>query len=176
MMIHSSVNRPLMAIMLAGFVSICAAAFQVYAEDYSKFVYDTDEVVHYRFPTHSCDLILDRSKAATSEVFIVILEPGEAPPLHKHDNTEQIFYILEGTGVLTIGKNGTTFPVKPKDLVRIPPKFYHKIEATGGKRVLYLAVDCFMKGRPTVEPTWDAHIRTFCKEQNWDYNAVVGKK
>ena len=176
MMIHWSTNCFLSLVVLAGFALLCAASSLVASDDQSKFVYDTSEGVHYRFPTHACDLILDRSEAATSEAFIVILEPGEAPPLHKHDDTEQIFYILEGTGVLTIGKNGKNFPVKPKDLVRIPPKVYHKIKATGDQRVLYLAVDCFMGNHSTAEPTWDAHIRALCKEQGWDFNEVVDQR
>ena len=172
------VYRHLFLSAIALSVSIFAFITTASAEDktFSKFVYDSNTVIHYRFPTHSNDLVIDRSEAATSEVFIVVLEPGEAPPLHKHDDTEQIFYLLEGTGVLTIGETGKTFPVRPGDVVRVPPTVFHKIEATGGKRVRYLAVDCFMGGRPQAEPTWDAHVRVLCEEQGWDYNQVVGKK
>ena len=45
------------------------------------YVFHTNETVRYRFPTHTNDLIMDRSQAETSEAFLVILEPGEAPPL-----------------------------------------------------------------------------------------------
>ena len=49
-----------------------------------KYVFPTDKTVHYPFPTRANDLIVDRSEAAASEAFLVILEPGEAPPLHAH--------------------------------------------------------------------------------------------
>jgi hypothetical protein len=39
----------------------------------SKYVFPTTETVHYRFPTHTNDLIMDRSQAATSEAFLVYL-------------------------------------------------------------------------------------------------------
>ena len=65
--------------------------------------YVFNEPLRYRFPTHVNDLVMDRVEAETSEVFIVVLEPGEAPPLHVHDDTEQIFYIMEGRGLLQIG-------------------------------------------------------------------------
>ena len=62
----------------------------------TQYVFDTRQVVRYRFPTHTNDLIMDRRDAAASEAFFVVLEPGEAPPLHVHEGVEQVFYILEG--------------------------------------------------------------------------------
>jgi len=67
-----------------------------------RYVFSTTDTIHYRFPTHVNDLVLDRSEATVTEVFIVVLEPGEAPPLHKHPDTEQIFYMLEGEATIEI--------------------------------------------------------------------------
>ena len=67
-------------------------------ETMTRYVFSTADTIRYRYPTHVNDLVLDRTEAATTEVFIVVLEPGEAPPLHQHDDTEQIFYIMEGSG------------------------------------------------------------------------------
>ena len=47
---------------------------------FMRFVFSTAEVKRYRFPTHINDLVVDRADAQTSEVFVVVLEPGEAPP------------------------------------------------------------------------------------------------
>lgn len=120
--------------------------------------------------------MIDRSEANTSEVFIVVLNPGEAPPLHKHDDTEQIFYILKGAGTLTIGKDGKEYTVSTGDVVRIPPTVFHRIEAEGDKQMRYLAVDCFISGRPKDEPTWDDHIKAVCREQGWDFNEIIKYK
>ena len=136
-----------------------------------QFVFPTSKTKRYRFPTHINDLVLDRADAQTSEVFVVVLKPGEAPPLHKHDDTEQIFYILEGTGVLRIGAKKKKFSVKSGDVVRIPPKTLHSIQAVG-KLLRYLTIDCFLNGRPKAEPTWNAHVKILCRQQGWDYEQV----
>jgi mannose-6-phosphate isomerase-like protein (cupin superfamily) len=134
-----------------------------------KFVFPTSKVRRYQFPTHINDLVVDRADAETSEVFVVVIEPGKAPPLHKHDDTEQIFYVLKGSGVLSIGAKRKKFPVQPGDVVRIPPHTLHSIQCTGKKPLVYLAIDCFLGGRPKNEPTWDAHARVICQQNGWDY-------
>jgi mannose-6-phosphate isomerase-like protein (cupin superfamily) len=137
-----------------------------------RFVFSTKDTVHYRFPTHVNDLVMDRSQAATSEVFIVVLEPGEAPPLHVHDDTEQVFYVLEGAGLLQIGESPERYAVKPGDVVRIPPSTYHRIFCDGAAPLRYLSVDCFVGGRPHDEPTWDSHVKGICKLNGWDFSAA----
>lgn len=141
-----------------------------------QYIFSTHQVQHYRFPTHTNDVVLDRADAQTSEVFIVALEPGEAPPLHKHDDTEQIFYILEGNGRLTIDGEPETFDVAPGDVVRIPATTLHSIQAQGDTALRYLAIDCFLHGRPEDEPTWDSHARVMCEQNGWNYEAVVETK
>ncbi len=138
----------------------------------SKFVFSTQETIHYRFPTHVNDLVIDRAAATTSEVFIVVLEPGEAPPLHVHHDTEQIFYVMEGAGHLQIGESTDHLPVKPGDVVRIPPSTYHRIFCAGNQPLRYLSVDCFVGGKPQAEPTWDSHVREICKLNGWDFEQV----
>jgi len=137
------------------------------------YVFSTTHMKRYRFPTHVNDLVMDRSQATASEVFVVELAPGEAPPLHQHDDTEQIFYILEGNGRLEIGSETTPYPVNPGDVVRIPPATRHAIRCLGTTTLRYLAIDCFPNGRPHTEPTWNSHVQTMCREQDWDYNAIV---
>lgn len=142
-----------------------------------KYVFPTRETVHYRFPTHTNDLIMDRSQAATSEAFLVILEPGEAPPLHVHHDTEQVFYAISGAGELQINANrsdgaGQRFAVAAGDLVRIPPGAWHRIFCRGDAPLVYLSVDCFLGGRPTAEPTWESHVRVMCRTNGWDFDSV----
>lgn len=120
--------------------------------------------------------MVDRADSETSEVFIVVLKPGEAPPLHQHDDTEQVFYILEGEGVLRIGAEQKEYSVRPTDVVRIPPKTLHSIRCSGAKALRYLAVDCFVAGRPNDEPTWDSHVRVICQREGWDYQKVVSRE
>jgi quercetin dioxygenase-like cupin family protein len=140
---------------------------------HEQFVFSTAHPTRYRFPTHVNDLVMDRSAAETSEVFIVVLEPGEAPPLHQHPDTEQVFYVLEGRGVLRVGEDGKRYDVAPGDVVRIPPHTLHSIRCEGDTALRYLSVDCFVGGRPTDEPTWESHVRAMCAQNGWDFDAVV---
>jgi mannose-6-phosphate isomerase-like protein (cupin superfamily) len=142
-----------------------------------KYVFSTSETIRYRFPTHVNDLVMNRSEAETSEVFIVVLEPGEAVNLHIHHDLEQIFYMIQGTGVLRIGEVGSQqFPVKPGDVMRIPPHTLHSVLCEGKEPIVYLSIDCFMAGRPEAEPTWDAHVRVECAENGWDFDKVKLQK
>jgi mannose-6-phosphate isomerase-like protein (cupin superfamily) len=143
-----------------------------------KYVFDTAETVRYRFPTHTNDLVLDRADAETSEAFLVVLEPGEAPPLHVHHDTEQIFYVISGEGELQVGAGerdapAPGFPVRPTNLVRIPPHAWHRIFCRGDRPLVYLSVDCFLAGRPKDEPTWESHVRVMCANNGWDFDSVV---
>jgi quercetin dioxygenase-like cupin family protein len=138
-----------------------------------KYVFSTTDTIVYRFPTHVNELVVDRSEATVTEVFIVVLEPGEAPPLHKHPDTEQVFYILEGGAELRIGPGAAErFRVKPGDVVRIPPDTLHMIVNDGRLPVRYLSVDAFPGARPAAEPTWDDHVRSNCAAQGWDFASI----
>ena len=139
-----------------------------------RFVFSTKETIHYRFPTHVNDLVMDRAEAETSEVFVVVLEPGESPPLHLHHDTEQIFYVMEGVGVLQIGDSSESYRVHRGDVVRIPPHTLHRIQCRGPRSLRYLSVDCFVGGRPSDEPTWESHVRVMCAQNDWDFESIRG--
>ena len=139
----------------------------------TRYVFSTADTIRYRFPTHTNELVMDRSEAETSEAFVVVLEPGESPPLHVHHDTEQVFYVLRGGGTLQIGKEPPQhFPVRPGDLVRIPPHTLHLIRCEGQEPLVYLSVDCFVGGRPKGEPTWESHVRVLCAQNGWDFDRV----
>lgn len=139
----------------------------------TRYVFDSRQVSHYRFPTHTNDLIMDRSEAAASEAFFVVLEPGEAPPVHVHDDAEQVFFVLEGVGELRIGQDDPeVFPLGVGDFVRTPPGTDHAVRCLGPGRFVYLSIDCFTAGPPAAEPTWDRHIEVMCAANGWDLDAV----
>jgi mannose-6-phosphate isomerase-like protein (cupin superfamily) len=141
-------------------------------KEYSQFVFETTDLYRYEFPTHINDIIVDRAQSENSEVFMVIVKDGKSVHHHKHDDTEQIFYMIEGTGILSIGENKEEFPIKPGDVIRIPPTVLHSIRPNPGEDIQYLCVDCF-GAKPRLEPSWDEHVRVVCKEQGYDYNKIV---
>ena len=139
----------------------------------TKYVFHARDVIRYRFPTHTNDLIMDRRDAATSEAFFVVLEPGESPPLHVHPDAEQVFFVLEGEAEMTVGQESPErFPLRAGDFVRTPPGTYHAARCTSPGRFVYLSSDCFTEAGPRDEPTWDAHVRAMCELNGWDFDAV----
>lgn len=140
-----------------------------------QYVYRTENLKRYRFPTHINDLVIDRSESRCSEVFVVVVEPGKGTHLHKHKDTEQVFYVLSGKGRLEIGQEKSPTPIEPGDVVRVPIGTWHSVHCVENQDLVYLAIDCFEGGRPDSEPTWDAHVQAMCREQGWDYDKVVSE-
>ena len=139
----------------------------------TRYVFHPGDVTRYRYPTHTNDLIMDRAEASASEAFFVILEPGEAPPIHRHDDAEQVFFVLEGEGVLGIGPDAAErYPMRKGDFVRTPPGVPHAVSCVGDTRLVYLSIDCFTAGPPSEEPTWDSHVRVLCAANGWEFDAV----
>lgn len=64
--------------------------------------------------------------------------PGKPTRLHRHLKTEELYYILEGRGIMRLGED--EFPVAPGDTVTILPATPHRIAAEGG--VLRLLCCC----------------------------------
>ena len=136
-----------------------------------QYVFETENLKRYAFPTHINDLVFDRSAATCSEAFIVVLEPDHAPPPHKHDDAEQVYYVLEGRGVLTIEGAGE-FAVSAGDVVVVPPGATHSMRADA-EGMKDLAIDCFCSERGKAEDTWDEHVRAMCRERGWNYDEVT---
>jgi mannose-6-phosphate isomerase-like protein (cupin superfamily) len=141
-----------------------------------KYVFDTAGRRRYAFPTHINDLVIDRADATTSEVFMVIIEPGKATHLHKHDDVEQIFYIIEGNGVLIAGPDKKEYSVRPAQVVKIPPSTLHTIRTKGKKALRYICVDCFCRNRKSSEPTWEAHVKGICRRQGYAFKDVASAR
>src|SRR5688572_17403135 len=64
------------------------------------------------------------------------LPPGASTTPHYHPLTEEIYYLLEGTGQMTIGHE--TRDVAPGDAVAIPPGAVHTITNIGTGTLRFL--------------------------------------
>ena len=58
-----------------------------------------------------------------------IVEPGQSTRLHAHRQSEELYHVLAGRGVMTLGQE--QFPVRPGDTVLIDPGTPHCIAADG---------------------------------------------
>jgi len=57
--------------------------------------------------------------------------PGCRTLLHRHAQTEELYHVTAGSGIMTLGESSFTIDVG--DTVLIPPGTLHRIEATGAK-------------------------------------------
>jgi len=65
-----------------------------------------------------------------------ILEPGCATEAHYHPITEEIYYILSGSGVIKI--EDEIREIGPADAVAIPPGARHQIKNNGSVDLVFL--------------------------------------
>jgi mannose-6-phosphate isomerase-like protein (cupin superfamily) len=66
------------------------------------------------------------------------LPPGRATIPHHHAKTEEIYYILSGTGDMTLGEDSRS--VVPGDAIAIPPGERHTIRNTGPDELVFLCM------------------------------------
>lgn len=73
--------------------------------------------------------LLDRTNApvANQSLAEAIIPAGEATVRHHHRVAEEIYYLLDGTGVMELDE--TVRRVGPGDAVLIPPGAWHQIRA-----------------------------------------------
>lgn len=80
--------------------------------------------------------ILDLTNAPVEKQSLAeaTLPEGGATEAHYHKRSEEIYFLLEGDGVLALG--GIEREVGPGDAILIPPLVWHRIRATSPLRFL----------------------------------------
>jgi mannose-6-phosphate isomerase-like protein (cupin superfamily) len=75
--------------------------------------------------------LLDRSNApvANQSLAEATIAAGEATTRHYHRASEEIYYLVEGTGEREV--DGDVRPVGPGDAILIPPGAWHRLRASG---------------------------------------------
>ncbi len=64
------------------------------------------------------------------------LPPGASTIGHRHVKTEEIYYVLEGHGLMMIGTDQRS--VGPGDAIAIPPGAFHRMTNTGQSILKFL--------------------------------------
>jgi uncharacterized cupin superfamily protein len=62
-------------------------------------------------------------------------------PFHSHRANEELFFVLQGSGVVRVGKE--TYPIRPGDFIACPPggpETAHQIRNTGSEELRYVAI------------------------------------
>ena len=84
--------------------------------------------------------LMDRTTSAIEKCSLAeeILPPGAAVGKHFHRETEEVYYILSGTGEMTVGEE--TAPVSAGDAVYIPVGNIHTLKNTGSEPMKIMLV------------------------------------
>ena len=82
--------------------------------------------------------ILDRTNAPVQlqSLAEATLPPGGSTERHYHKLSEELYFLLEGTGLMEI--DGTSRPVTPGDAILIPPGAWHQITTTSPDPLRFL--------------------------------------
>ena len=107
-----------------------------------KFFTDVNDGKVYEFGSNTTTLLLDRNETNRVEFAVIKWREGQKGPMVAHKEKEQIFYVLEGEGEVTV--DGITEMVKPGHLVFVPRNTAHTTEAIGGELV-YLCLNSMVE-------------------------------
>lgn len=82
--------------------------------------------------------LLDRtnSSAANQSLAEATVPPGRATEAHRHPKSEEIYYILQGAGRMTVGSERRD--VGPLDAILIPPGTRHTLANLGPGPLVFL--------------------------------------
>ena len=70
-----------------------------------------------------------------------IIEPGNSVGYHKHEGDFELYYVLEGEGI--VNDNGSETTVRKMDVVRTGHGEFHSIKNVGNKNLELIAIILF---------------------------------
>ena len=84
--------------------------------------------------------LIDRTTSSIERCSLAeeVLPPGSAVGRHHHVETEEVYYIIQGSGQMTVGSE--TRPVETGDAIFIPRGSTHTLENTGHEPMTILLV------------------------------------
>lgn len=107
-----------------------AGSMEVEVRDQMKGGKGTIEVTHL--------LRQNQLKGKCRFVGSMLIKPGCSIGLHRHDNEEEIYYVIKGAG--TVEDNGVRQPIKAGDAMLTGDGASHSIENTGSEDMVVLGV------------------------------------
>ena|ERR1035437_7125464 len=97
-------------------------------------------------------MLLPRDITESVEVVWERLELFQCTPTDHHSTFDQLFFILNGTGMVTLGTESR--PVKAAMLVLIPRGTQHSVHCTSDEGLEYLYINVWKNGIPDEEKDW----------------------
>jgi mannose-6-phosphate isomerase-like protein (cupin superfamily) len=71
---------------------------------------------------------------------VILVKPGQALGGHYHEQVEEIFYFVEGQGVMVA--NGQEYVASPGDVFRMEPQDRHDIRNDGDAPLKLIFIKC----------------------------------
>jgi len=106
-----------------------------------KFIADVFKGVKYEFGSNDTLLQIDRTETNRFEFVVVQWPAGNKGAMVSHKEKEQTFFILSGTGAVTVGDETET--VNPGDIIFVPRNTPHTTEA-GNETLTYLCLNAIV--------------------------------
>lgn len=78
----------------------------------------------------------DRHRCVQQSLAEATIPPGSATLLHRHHTSEEVYYLLQGSGMMRLGEQ--EFEVAQGDSVCIPPGVAHNIRNTAEQPLILL--------------------------------------
>lgn len=113
---------------------------QAHGEAFYKYFYMRKDIYHY--------LKMDDILTTLGGFWETTVNPGKKLEPHTHKDHEQIYYIIEGKGLLTIGDE--TRRVKPGDAIYIPPATSHEYNNDADEPTKIIMVDVVIPFYPNI--------------------------
>jgi len=108
----------------------------------AKHIRDIFGVKMYDFGSNTTHLLLDRAETARCEATIVSWPSGSRGAMVSHKEKEQTFFVLDGSGEVTVGDE--TQPITVGDVVFVPWKAPHTTEAGAAGPLVYLCLNAIV--------------------------------
>jgi mannose-6-phosphate isomerase-like protein (cupin superfamily) len=114
------------------------------ADTRKAFIRNIAEVKWLQFPNHfggalSKPLVMpDTAQSKHLDYRISMYQPKACVAKHSHKVQEQVYHVLEGEGLMTVGDEERV--VRKHDFIFLPPGVEHAIENTGTSDLIFIVV------------------------------------
>jgi len=104
---------------------------------------DANKLMEYKAPapwTRYVRILIDPEKFKQTPLSLALFryEPGQVGPQHSHQRETEIYFTIEGTGIVEV--DNKEYEVKQMTILYIPPGAIHQSRNPGNKDWIFIAI------------------------------------